>query len=70
MNIKYDNSMYTTIPPEEFIAENICEDDLKTAIDNHNAEMYYENQNHIDFDAYESTIFNELIKHEQSQIQS
>ncbi len=60
MNIKYDNSMYTTIPPTPFIAP-------MDVIDEHNFQLSYEEQEIRSFDNIERTELNELIKNEPNQ---
>ena len=63
MRIKYDNSMYTTIPPE-IIDLRTPADVLEDEIIEHNSQESYENQQIRTFDLLEREYFKELIKHE------
>lgn len=67
MSIKYDNSMYTTIPPRPFIDyDGNPEDDYYAElIDEHNFEENYEQQQIKTAYDFEEAEFKELIKHEQ-----
>lgn len=62
MNIKYDNSMFTTVPPTTLTSEYTEVDELEEAIDEYN----YERNSLLFFDYLEQAEISELIKNEQS----
>ena len=65
MNCRYDNSMYTTIPPEIIIEpENTEEEFFEEMVREHNFEESYEKQ-HLEFMLnFDDAVMQELIRHE------
>ena len=67
MSIKYNNSMYTTNPPETFIETDIATEYCNKFVDEIE-EHVYEIKSLLDFDKIEREQLFELIKNESKRI--